>query len=104
MPKECKSLEKMMEESDRILMKFAEMKHRLQSVEMLSESLAENGESLTLQTLVSLSVGENSRRLNEMLAMLPAVSTTARFFKRVPNYEVDAKTFEYLIKQGVHFI
>lgn len=103
-PKEAKSFEQMMEESDKVLMKYAAMKHKLESVEMLSESLAENGEFLTLQALVSLSSPGGDPRLNEMLAIFPSIASMGRFFKKVPSYEVDAKTFEYLIRQGVHFI
>jgi len=104
MPKETKSFEQMMVESDKILMKYASMKHKLESIEMLSESLTENGEFLTLQALVSLSSVGGDSRLNEMLALFPSVVSMGKFFKKVPNYEVDAKTFEYLIKQGVHFL
>lgn len=104
MPKEPKTFVEMMEENDKILMKYAAMKHKVQVAEMLVESLTENGESHTLQTLVSLSATCEDERVHEMLLMYPSLVAMGKFFKKVPSYEVDAKTFEYLMKQGVHFV
>lgn len=102
MPEKTKSLEQMMEESDRVLMKYANIQHQLQIAQMLVESLDTNGASQTLQMLLSLS--DKEKKARDMLVMFPALVTIQVFFKRIPNYEVDAETFEYLIKQGVHFI
>lgn len=103
MPKEAKTFEEMMALNDKILMKYAMIKHKVQVAEMLVESLGENGASHTLQTLMSLSVGEDEK-VQEMILMYPTLVAMNEFFKKVPSYEVDAKTFEYLIKQGVHFV
>ena len=103
MPKEPKTFEQMMEESDKVLMKYAAIKHKVQIAEMLAESLAQNGESHTLQILVSLSA-TCDEKIHEMLLMYPSMVAMGTFFKKVPSYEVDAKTFEYLMKQGVHFV
>lgn len=104
MPKEPKTFEQMMEESDKVLTKYAALKHKVQIAEMLAESLAENGEYNTLQALVSLSATCDDERVHEMLLMYPSLVAMGAFFKKVPSYEVDAKTFEYLMKQGVHFV
>jgi hypothetical protein len=103
MPKEAKTFEQMMEESDKVMMKYAQIKHKVQVAQMLVESIEENGISHTLQTLISLSTVEDSR-IEEMLLMYPSMVCLNKFLKKIPNYEVDAKTFQYLIDQGVHFL
>lgn len=101
---EAKSFEQMMEESDRVLRKYANLKQQVQNIQILAESLDQNGASQTLQVLASLSTTESDPRIDSMLAMLPAMVAIQKFFKKIPSYEVDAADFEYLIKQGVHFI
>ena len=39
-----------------------------------------------------------------MLVLFPGMVALSKFLKKIPSFEVDAETFEYLVKQGVHFV
>ncbi len=103
-PKKPKTLEDMMEETDKMLMKYERIKHTLQLTEILMESISENGEHNTLQMLVSLSSIKKDERVEDMISMFPTLVCMNQFLKKIPAFEVDAETFERLIKEGIHFI
>ena len=103
MPKP-KTFEEMMEESSKALLKYETFKKRVQTTQILVESLEENGASSTLHLLVSLASTETDDKIEDMLLMFPTMVCLHKFLKKIPSYEVDEKTFEYLMKQGVHFV
>ncbi len=95
----------MMMEASRALQKYEEMKHKIQATQILIESVEENGEGATLHTLISLSVASSGdKKVEDMLALFPTMVEMSKFLKKIPSFEVDAETFERLIKDGRHFV
>ena len=62
------------------------------------ECLEKHGYSMTLHQMVILS--EKDEYLNEFLSVFPTICAMRDFFKKITTYEVDAETFEYLMKSG----
>jgi len=102
--KKHKSFEEMMEETSRMMQKYSEMKKKMQATQIVIESVEENGETMTLHTLISLSVTSESDKVDEMLVIFPGMVELNKFLKKIPSFEVDAETFERLIKDGRHFV
>jgi hypothetical protein len=104
MPKQAKSFEDMMEETSRMMFKHEAMKKKIQATQIVIESVEENGETVTLQTLISLSAMSEDDKVDEMLLLFPGMVELNKFLKKIPSFEVDAETFERLIKDGRHFV
>lgn len=64
------------------------------------ECLEKYGYDATLHQLVVLSTVYQDKYLEEYLALFPTVCVLRDFLKKIPVYDVDEETFEYLMKQG----
>lgn len=68
------------------------------------ECLEKHGWTVTLHQCVAIASygthGQGDDYLNELLSVMPTIYAMREFFKRMPTYEVDAETFEYLMKSG----
>lgn len=58
------------------------------------------GEKATLDFLVKLSATQDDFVLNELIAVLPTVSSLGNFLRKMPSYKVTPEEFEYLVKLG----
>lgn len=65
------------------------------------ESIEKHGWNATLHNVVvCCSKGAGDEYLNEFLTVMPTIACLRDFFKKMPTYEVDPETFEYLMKTG----
>lgn len=65
------------------------------------EALEKYGFRETLHQMVVIShSGKGDQYLEEMLTILPTITALRDFLKKIPTYEVDEETFEYLLKSG----